>query len=287
MLMRPSILLKTHALPLWQTEEWARTLRTLGRDASIEALGSCGQALVVQRQFGPFGTIRFTSRGPQWAEGATDQDKCEALKAARFHVINLDQPDSKLMRRAGYWPLFKPKTIAWLKVQTDLDAQLSAAHPKWRNAVRQAMRLKPRISHDAFDQIRHGWLFTEDRKQQRQKGFKGQHPVLTRAFDQANPDHVTVSQMWQGETSIAAMIFLRHGASATYQTGWTSEAGRAANAHHLILMKASQKLARKGVSQIDLGLYMPQSAPGLARFKLRSGATLHPLGGTWIRRPFS
>jgi hypothetical protein len=36
---------------------------------------------------------------------------------------------------------------------------------------------------------------------------------------------------------------------------------------------------------LDLGTLDTQNAPGLARFKLGSGATAQLLGGTWARLP--
>ena len=286
MLKRPAPFAKDHPLPLWQTEEWARTLRTLGRDAWIEPLFDVGQVLVISRSFGPLGTLRFASRGPQWSSDTTQEDRIDALREARLHVINPDQIDPTVLRSAGYLPLFKPKQVARLSVAADFDAQLSQARPKWRNAVRQGLKKKLWVSHDPFDIQQHGWIFQEDRKQQKKKGFRSPSPILTRCYAQANPGQVLVSQMWQGSAVIAAMVFLRHGRSATYHIGWTSDAGRVARAHHVILMKASQELGKTGTTEIDLGLYDTKDAPGLAMFKRGSGADVHSLGGTWIRHPF-
>jgi len=286
MLMRSTPLPKDHPLPLWQTEEWAKTLRDLGRDAWIEPLHGVGQVLVVSRSLGPFGTLRFASRGPQWSAETSEEDRIEALREARLHVINPDQIDPTVLRSAGYLPLFKPKQVARLSIAGSFDDQLSKARVKWRNAVRQGLKKKLWVSHDPFNADQHGWIFAEDRKQQKKKGFRSPHPVLTRCFAQTNSGQVMVSQMWQGSGVIAAMVFLRHGTSATYHIGWTSDAGRAARAHHVILMKATQELSKKGVSQIDLGFYDTTNAPGLAMFKRGSGADIQSLGGTWIRHPF-
>lgn len=49
------------------------------------------------------------------------------------------------------------------------------------------------------------------------------------------------------------MVFILHGAVALYHIGHVGAAGRALNAHNLILWHAIQKLRRKGIRSLDLG----------------------------------
>ena len=84
-----------------------------------------------------------------------------------------------------------------------------------------------------------------------------------------------------GET-VAAMLFLKHGTSATYHIGWTSPAGRALSAGNLLLTHAAERFGEMGVEIVDLGLLDTETAPGLARFKLGTGAQPLRMGGTWI-----
>jgi hypothetical protein len=44
-------------------------------------------------------------------------------------------------------------------------------------------------------------------------------------------------------------------------------------------------LASKGVATLELGQVDTEKAAGLARFKLGAGATLRPLGGSWLWWP--
>ncbi len=286
MLMQAPTFASNVPLPLWQTEEWARTLRALGRDAWIETLSGHGQALVISRKIGPFGTLRFSSRGPSWRPEATEEDRASALMDGRFHILNPAELDTSLFERAGFIQLFAPKQVATLRILSGFDAQLSNAKQKWRNAARQGLRKKLLVSHENLSFEKHSWIFQMDRKMQRKKGYRSPHPILTRCFNQVNSGHVLVSQTWQGNEAIAAMIFLRHGSSATYHLGWTSERGRNARAHHVMLLKATLELYKNGVAQIDLGIYDPANSPGLARFKRGTGGTITTLGGTWIRNPF-
>ena len=86
----------------------------------------------------------------------------------------------------------------------------------------------------------------------------------------------------RGEGPVAAMMFLRHGSTATYHIGWSNAQGRAAHAHNLLLWRAAERLSSKGVKTLDLGTLDTVNAPGLARFKLGTGAMPHRLGGTWV-----
>ncbi len=284
--MRASSITPDHLIPLWQSSEWAAALRGIGRSAAVEPMGDVGQALVLSRRILGIGPVRFASRGPVWAGEATFSDRVQALRAARLHIVNPDRADFDVMHAAGFVRLMQPKQVALMLVARDEDAQIAQARGKWRNAYRQGQRQKLLCTVERFHDLTHGWIFAKDREQQRQKGFRTLPPLMVQAFDNANTGCVDVCLAWHGEQPIAAMIFLRHGAMATYHIGWTSEIGRAVRAHHGMMIEAAQSLGRKGVRVIDLGGYDPVAAPGLARFKRGTGAQVHTLGGTWLRRPF-
>jgi lipid II:glycine glycyltransferase (peptidoglycan interpeptide bridge formation enzyme) len=84
-----------------------------------------------------------------------------------------------------------------------------------------------------------------------------------------------------GGRCVAAMLFAHHGSTASYLIGWSDAQGRKLSAHNLILWQAMGDLAGRGAGGIDLGLCDRRAAPGLARFKLGSGAVARDLGGTW------
>lgn len=271
------------ALPLWQSPEWADTLRSLGQDAEVEQLGRAGQAMVITR----FGKLRFTSRGPVWAFDVPDEDKVAALRDARLHLVNAASDAHAIMRRAGYFRAFAARQVAMLRIAASFEAQLSQAHQKWRHAVRQAQARQIEVTQETYFQTRHDWIFTNDQAQQKAKGFRNLPATLIRTFATLHPRRVHITQAWIKGQPIAAMMYLVHGAIATYHLGWTSDHGREANAHHLMLLQAAQHLKKRGVEQIDLGLYDPQGNAGLARFKRRAGSDIQTLGGTWIKRPFA
>ena len=55
--------------------------------------------------------------------------------------------------------------------------------------------------------------------------------------------------------------------------------------HRLLLLRAAEALGAEGVRWLDLGSVDSERAPGLARFKLGTGAELRPLGATCLVLP--
>jgi len=286
MLMRPTILTTDQPLPLWQSPEFVTALRRLGVDAEIQPLDDVGQVMVVRRRFGPFGTVAFTSRGPVWASETPPALQVDALRNSGLRLVNADGTAADVLRRAGFRRIRRPAAVSVLDVHANPDDQVAACRGKWRNAYRQGLRKSPITRHGHFDPGRDAWLFSADRAQQKAKGYRALPAKIVQAMAAKDRKSVMVSQMMLGPTPIAAMLFLLHGTAATYQIGVTTAAGRDARAHHVLLMQACAKLAKRGVRQIELGLHQPKVAPGLARFKLGSGAHVHDLGGTWMKLPF-
>jgi lipid II:glycine glycyltransferase (peptidoglycan interpeptide bridge formation enzyme) len=83
----------------------------------------------------------------------------------------------------------------------------------------------------------------------------------------------------------AGMAFIRHGTSASYHLAWGSDLARAESVHHLMLTRAAEALFAEGVRWLDLGSLDSERAPGLARFKLGTGAGLRRLGATLLVLP--
>ena len=78
--------------------------------------------------------------------------------------------------------------------------------------------------------------------------------------------------------AVAGLLVLAHGNNATYQIGWTSEAGRPVNATNLCLWTAVEHLKERGLSRFDLG-GVHHTSPGLVKFKQGlGGAPLNLVG---------
>jgi lipid II:glycine glycyltransferase (peptidoglycan interpeptide bridge formation enzyme) len=78
------------------------------------------------------------------------------------------------------------------------------------------------------------------------------------------------------------MMFLIHGQAATYQVGWSNQAGRDLNAHNLLLWQAMLELRQRGIKRLDLGGVNTTRSAGLARFKIGTGGQVLKLPGTYL-----
>ena len=283
MLQTPDLAADGHALPLMQHPAMARALRHLGRPAQIEHINETCQALVIRTSFGPLGSFGFASRGPIWLGPTSRQQQVRDLREAKLHLLNADGLAHDVLRNAGFVRIVSATHIAELPVAPNARMQLARCRGKWRNAYQQGLQQDLRITLETYQDAAHQWLLQADRAQQRSKRFRNlPHPVM-RAYHAANPGMVRVMTARQGKSIVAGMMFLVHKPVATYYIGWTTPEGRAARAHHVMLMQAGRRL---GVERLDLGTVNTEDAPGLARFKIGSGAVIRSLGGTWAKLPF-
>jgi lipid II:glycine glycyltransferase (peptidoglycan interpeptide bridge formation enzyme) len=272
--MRPAL-----QLPLQQHPDFAAALHLIGR--RCHAIGLVGAAPV--QTIVRFG-MRFASRGPIWLNSPAAPDP-ETLRQAGLHLINSDGGDASVIEDAGYRMIAQPAQVAELSLAGTSEERLMRLNGKWRNALRRARKSPIYIQCEKYRPERHSWLLKADLRQQREKGFRALPHHLLNAYAHANPDKSLVLVAYSNGEPIAAMVFLVHGAVATYYLGWTSSDGRKHAAHHAILMHAGDFLSTRSVVRIDLGTMNRALAPGLARFKIGTGANSRSLGGTWLRLP--
>jgi hypothetical protein len=256
-------------VPLQQSDVYASAVRAMGARVAWHDLG-CGTALVVER-----GRVRSVFRGPLWQPEASPTDRRRALRRlARWPGVTVATPEEEL-RGFGLVPLVTPLHHAIWDLSGDLHAGMAG---KWRNRLRAAEGLEVRQG----DPGTLGRLLAEEAKQRHQRGYRS----LPEGFSRALPPGALRLWDWRHAGQMgAAMAFVVQGGSATYHLGWTSEAGRAAGVHGVMLVRAALALAAEGVRWLDLGSVDTEAAPGLARFKLGTGAGLHRLGATVLVLP--
>lgn len=249
-------------LPLQQSSAFAGALRAFGSTVVSD------NPVVLQRRFGPLGRVDFASRLP-----------IRDL-AARPRIVNGEEDAPTAYRTAGYRQILTPAHVAlWDLTAEDLTRAMTGA---WRNQLRKAQASNLRIIENVWTGGDH-WLFSNAEALARARRFKTYPTSLLAAFAQTNRGKARLFEAWLGETPFAACLTLSHGPTATYQTAWTSTEGRSAEAGRLLLHAAALRLRRLGHQTFDLGLVETDHAPGLARFKLGTGAELRRLGGTWLR----
>lgn len=249
------------ALPLSQHPYHAEALQQIGVDARVID-GDGAQLVTIQRRLAGLGQITMASREPPWPSGAR----------RLLRQVRLVNSDAGGLGHLGFAQVMTPATVAELDITGDW---LTRARGKWRNRLTRAKRVRVKThALGAGD----SWLLDRCAQQARARGYRDLPPAYGLAFPKAQ-----VFEARDGSTVIAAMVMLRHDPVATYHLGWCGADGRAQNAHRQVLAHAVDWLAGKGITRLDLGTVDTDAAPGLARFKLGTGARAVRLGGTWLR----
>jgi len=271
-------------LPLPQSPAYARLLHHLSVEAQWRDLPG-GRCLVQSRRFGPLGHVSLISRGPVTAAPQAALDGLRALAATCPGplVVNAPALDADGLRDAGFWPLLTPATVGLVRLgtQPQMRARLKA---KWRNRLRRAEAAGLQVTLRPLPD-RH-WLLEAEARQQKARRYRGAPPDLWTVYNRVNPGQALVVEAQRGSEPLAAGLFLLHNTTATYQISVTLPEGRAASAMTLILWQAMTALAARGMHWLDLGTLDTVHAPGLAQFKLGTGAVAQTLGGTWLHLPW-
>lgn len=199
-------------------------------------------------------------------------------------LLNPDAAMPELSQIGAVQVLTPATTVTW-DLRPDIAALRTGMHQKWRNRLRRAEAGRLKVIETAMPADPAHWLLQADAKQEKQRAYRNWPARVTCAYAHLHPGKTHLFSVEENGDPIAAMLFMRHGKMATYHIGITSEKGRSIDAHRLVLWHAAQRLKARGVSHLDLGLIDTLDAPGLARFKLGTGAKARELGGTWLWWP--
>lgn len=258
-------------LPLQQSPVYAEALARLGAVPRWVDLG-CGKALVIER-----GRLRMVMRGPVWSDGCSAPDRRMALRGlARWPGVTIATPEEDI-RGFGLIPLVTPLHHAVWQLGPGLRAGMAR---NWRNHLSRAERSGVRITRG--DGARLDQLILVEGQQRAQRRYRALPEAFTRTM---SGDCLRLWEWRKAGAMQAGMAFIRHGTSASYHLAWGSDLARAENVHHLMLTRAAEALFAEGVRWLDLGSLDAERAPGLARFKLGTGAGLRRLGATLLVLP--
>lgn len=258
-------------LPFPQTLAYAQAARSCGADARVLDL-CCGTALVLRRA-----GQQLLSRGPVWHLGATPDDKRRALRRlARWPGLTIVTPEDE-MRGFGLIPLLTPMHHAIWSLAGDLRAGMAG---KWRNRLAQAERSGARVQRGTKGLLER--LIAAEAEQRQKLGYR----TYAKEFSLALPPHALRLWEWRlaGQTA-AAMAFVVETGTAHYHLSWANAEAKAKGIPPLMLATAAVGLQAEGVRHLDLGSVNSEDAPGLARFKLGTGARLKRLGATLLVLP--
>jgi hypothetical protein len=275
------------AMPLQQSWAYGEVLSrlgaTVGRVGLVTPSGARGVAQVTRRRIGP---VRFSllSRGPVWDGAApTAGEEAAALRAlGRAFRPLLATPE----RDGPGLALVTPRHRAHLDLTADPATLRARFDGKWRNRLTRAEGEGLCLRVGRPDPAAVAWLLHQDAALQRARGYRALPAPFTRAWLAFDPAAAVVAEARIGGRRVAAMLFLLHAPWASYHVGWSGEAGRRSNAHALLLWQAMLRLREEGCTVLDLGDVDTERAPGLARFKIGTGAPVARLGATVLLPPW-
>lgn len=276
---------------LQQHPRYGAAMRAIGADVACWTLRQNGQiratAQLLRRRFGPL-SLSWMARGPVVAPETTPDVLSGLTSCSSGLVIPETARLAQTYRDRGHRAVLTPQHVAELDLNGTPAARLAAQHGKWRNRLRMAEAAKLDIECRPFDPATDRLLLDLETAQRRQRRYNALPTGFTLAYA-STARNATLLCLARDSTGPAAfMLFLLHDPVATYHVGWTSPQGRQTHAHTLLLWQASTALADRGFTRLDLGGIDTEAAPGLARFKLGSGARARSLGPTLLalKRPF-
>ncbi len=258
-------------------------------------------AAIVQaftRRLAGLGRLVRITRGPLWLhreDSACDRHAVIAAIDATWRLgrrelavwmpeIVVGPRSDDTMRRCGMRRMVTGYSSAWVDLARSEESLRKGLHGKWRNMLRAGERAGLAIEAATASGPELDWLMQRYASFRRARRFLGPEPGLIQAFAKlvGRRGDVLVMRALADRSPVAGLLLLRHGASATYYVGWTSDEGRRCRAHNLLLWRGMLELRDDGVSWLDLGGINATSAPGVARFKLGVGGEVFTLAGTYI-----
>lgn len=290
-------------VPLQQTPAYAAALARRGRAVRrLLVEGKDGRTLygvqAATRSVVGLRVLTTALRGPfPFAADALDAGAAPLRAAAQAlggrwpHALICapelaDGPQSSAaLRGAGLRRVMTPQSFA--RVDLGRDAAILRKHldGKWRNRLVKAEAGGMRVE-IARGGAAMSWLCGAHARLMAAKRFKGLPPdfVADLAAASARRD-VFVCIAERKRETLAAALFLRHGAGATYVAAAAEPAGRALHAGTLLLWRGLAALQEAGAAICDLGTVDTDRSPGLARFKLGAAADVFASSGTWTPSP--
>ncbi len=287
------------AAPLQQDWAYGACMKTLGvgvlralveQDGAPVALAQ----FIVRRMVGGLANMALCSLGPVWLQPLSSADKARVYKALKktiplknlrvvaFTPLEAQGPELGLSR---WRRVMTGHSTVMLDLQPELEVLRAQLDGRWRYSLARAEESSLTIHRVGTNAGQYRWLLDAEMQQREQRGL---HGLPLQFFDLYVPSRqqptktILTMRADVGRDRVAGMMFLIHGESATYQVGWTNDAGREHNAHNLILWNAIQELRERGVRKLDLGGVNTTRSAGIARFKIGTGGQVLSCAGTFI-----
>ena len=284
--------------PLQQDWAYGSTMLISGGTvirAVIQADGhTVGLAQCVVRRFGNLGGVALCTRGPLWLAPLSGKDKAHAyrslrqnlpVKGLRFMFVTPDEPISEDLGLSSFNRVMTGYATALLDLSPSMEDLRAGLEKRFRHRVGGAEKSELTLHRVGTNVGQYRWLMDAEQQQRDNRGLQGMplHFVDAYIASRKQPGHnVLTLRADIGRDRVAGMMFLLHGQAATYQIGWTNDAGRDAHAHNLLLYKGMEALKERGIRSLDLGGINTGRSAGIARFKISTGAKVVTFAGTYL-----
>ena len=286
------------AAPLQQDWAYGSSLMMLGvpvlRARIFQDQELVGQAQFIVRKWGGLGSIALCTRGPVWTKPLSVAEEAAAyaalkkslpLTGIRFMVVTPEVPEGQVHGLKPMRRIMSGMSTVMLDLTPTLEQLRAQLDRRWRHRLVGGESSEMSIHRVGTNVGQYRWLLDAEIQQRTDKKLEGL-PVpffdnYVHSRKQPSQNILTL-RADLGRDRIAAMMFLIHGAAATYQVGWTSDKGREMHAHNLILWKGIEELKARGIRMLDLGGVNTIRSAGIARFKMSTGGKVLTLAGTYI-----
>lgn len=291
------------ALPLQQSWAYGEAMRQFGaqplRLVCKDDDGQAASAQLIQNRLLRFLRPAICFRGPLWADSLAAAGRSASLKSLKsmfpkrrleFLLAMPEQAESpeahRVMRGAGFRRVMTGYSTIWMDLARDTEALRAGLDGKWRNALVRAEGAGIDVSVGGKRAHQYLWLLEREGEQRQAVRYVGLPTGMVEHFAAASEangrDGVLSLSAIKDRDKVAGILFLIHGNSATYFTGWSGDEGRALAAHNLLLWRAILELKERGIRWLDLGGLNTTHGAGIARFKLGLGAPPTTMVGTYM-----
>lgn len=273
-----------------------KLLRAAARrpDGSIIALTQ-----IVARPLAMIGQFALSTHGPAWVGAVSPEEKAATYRALkkslplrwpRLLVITPNETRDAAAALKGMSRVMTGDATVLIDLTKSEEDLRAAMDQGWRNRLSKAERSGLVVQKAGTKPAQYRWLLDAEKKQRQKRGYRAMPMEMTEHWQDAKAEGargdkgagLAVYRIDSGRDPTAAMLFLVHGARATYHVGWTSEEGRNTAAHNLILWHAIRDLKARGLRTLDLGGVNTQSGAGIARFKLETGGDVLVRAGGYV-----
>lgn len=173
---------------------------------------------------------------------------------------------SNILIDQGFKPIGQSYKTIWLDLRPPLETLHENLKKNWRASLKKAEKIETAWSDEGNN---FSWLMQNYEKDKRERGYDGVSlkTMVYLAGEFSRGKNMLIGTALFDEKPIAAIVILIHGKSATYQIGYTSESGRKAGSHNVLLWQAVEQLKKRGIHDFDLGGVNEDTAKGVENFK--------------------